>query len=251
VLAGHFPEATWILLPHEQGVISEDAVSVIKNNIDRATAILIGPGIGTQETTAGCLTRLLREQNKSRQSNRRIGFLHEETPSENSGQSHLLPSLIIDADGLRILAKIPSWAEILPMNSILTPHPGEMSTLTSLSVDEIQSDRMNLARKYSAQWGHIIVLKGAFTIIASPDGRSTTIPVASAALAHAGTGDVLAGLITGYRAQGLPPYEAAITGAWIHAQAGLLAAEYAKNTASVLASDIIGFIGTAISKCGE
>ena len=67
----------------------------------------------------------------------------------------------------------------------------------------------------------MVVLKGAFTVIAAPDGRTTTIPVATPALAHAGTGDVLAGLITGLRAQGLEAYDAARLGAWVHAQAGL------------------------------
>jgi len=121
----------------------------------------------------------------------------------------------------------------------LTPHPGEMSVLTGLSTDEIQEDRLGVAGRFASEWNHVVVLKGAFTVIASPDGRLTVIPVASPALARAGTGDVLAGLIVGLRAQGLEAFDAAVAGAWIHAQAGLYAADDMGTTASVLASDIL------------
>jgi len=85
----------------------------------------------------------------------------------------------------------------------------------------------------------VVVLKGAFTVVASPDGRATTVPVATSALAHAGTGDVLAGLIVGLRAQGVEAYPAAVAGAWVHAQAGLYAAERLGTSASVLAGDVL------------
>jgi NAD(P)H-hydrate epimerase len=90
-------------------------------------------------------------------------------------------------------------------------------------------------------------LKGAFTVVASPDGRVTVIPVASPALARAGSGDVLAGLIVGLRAQGLDAFDAAVAGAWIHAQAGLYAADDLGSTASVVASDILNSIPDVLS----
>ena len=92
----------------------------------------------------------------------------------------------------------------------------------------------------------MVVLKGAFTLIASPDGRVTVIPVASPALAHAGTGDVLAGLIVGLRAQGLDAFDAAVAGAWIHAQAGLYAAEDLGTTASVLGKRCVELGGRCV-----
>ena len=125
---------------------------------------------------------------------------------------------------------------------MLTPHPGEMSALTGLTVEEIQENREELASKFAQAWGHVVVLKGAFTVIANPDGYSTIIPVATPALARAGTGDVLAGTIVGLRAQGLSPYQAAVAGAYIHAQAGLHAAEILGTTASVLATDVLDSI---------
>jgi NAD(P)H-hydrate epimerase len=114
-----------------------------------------------------------------------------------------------------------------------------MSELTGLTIDKIQENRLEIAVKYAAEWGHVVVLKGAFTVVAAPDGRTTTIPVATPALAHAGTGDVLAGIIAGLRAQGLEAYEAAHLGAWVHAQSGLAAAVVLGSTAAVLAGDVL------------
>jgi ADP-dependent NAD(P)H-hydrate dehydratase / NAD(P)H-hydrate epimerase len=131
--------------------------------------------------------------------------------------------------------------------SILTPHPGEMAVLTGLSVDNIQANRLEMARKFAEQWGHVVVLKGAVTIIAEPNGRIGVVPVATSALAHAGTGDVLAGMITGLRAQGAAPFEAATAGVWIHAQTGLLAAEQIGHEASVLAGDLIDVLPEVLS----
>jgi NAD(P)H-hydrate epimerase len=149
------------------------------------------------------------------------------------------PSLVFDADGLKLLAEIPNWWERLPTPVVLTPHPGEMSVLTKLSTSEIQANRIETAEKYAQQWGHVVVLKGAFTVIAEPNGRTALIPIATPALARAGTGDVLAGLIAGLRAQGVSAFEAATTAAWIHAQAGLHAADVLGSTASVLAGDVL------------
>lgn len=215
ILAGHLPEATWLLLAHEKGFISDKAIHHLLNNLGRTTAILIGPGIGDKHTTKLFIDHIL--------------------PNLN------LP-LVIDADGLRHLAGIKNWHKKITQPAVLTPHPGEMSALTGLTVEEIQENREELASKFAQAWGHVVVLKGAFTVIANPDGYSTIIPVATPALARAGTGDVLAGTIVGLRAQGLPPYQAAVAGAYIHAQAGLHAAEILGTTASVLATDVLDSI---------
>jgi NAD(P)H-hydrate epimerase len=155
--------------------------------------------------------------------------------------------MVVDADGLRLVAKIKDWDKVLPAPAVLTPHPGEMAALTSLSVEEIQNNRQAVAARFAKAWGHVVVLKGAFTVIASPDGRMVIIPVASAALARAGTGDVLSGAIAGLRAQGMEPFEAAVAGAWIHAQAGLYAADDLGTTASVIAGDVLDSISDVMS----
>jgi ADP-dependent NAD(P)H-hydrate dehydratase / NAD(P)H-hydrate epimerase len=237
VLAGQLPEATWLVLPHDMGVINGKAAEVVMKNLDKSKVILFGPGFGVEEATAEFVERLVHSRPQSRQRSP-IGFVLSK-PVEESVETPKLPPLVIDADGLNLLAKIEGWYEILPENSILTPHPGEMSTLTGLNKQDIQQARIDTAEKYAQLWGHVIVLKGAITVVAAPDGRTAVIPIASPGLARAGTGDVLAGIIAGLRAQGLSAFEAAASGAWIHADAGLVAVERVGHPAAVLARDVL------------
>ena len=247
-LAGRFPEATWVLLPHEIGVISGNGAEVLAKHFERASALLIGPGFGIENTTKDFIENLLDAKYASKKVGQRIGFVHRDTEKMEEGSHNgKLPPMVFDADGLKLLAQIKDWQKKIPAPAVLTPHPGEMSVLTDLSKDEIQENRLEIASKYAKEWGHVVVLKGAFTVIAAPDGRATIIPVASPALARAGTGDVLAGLIVGLRAQGLEAYESAIAGAWIHAQAGLYAADDLGTTASVLAGDVLDSVSDVMS----
>ena len=245
-LAGSFPEATWVLLPHQMGVIAREAAEVLVKSFESVDALLIGPGFGTEDTTREFIENLLTGRFASNKARTHIGFMREdlEKMEDKTGK---LPPLVFDADGLKLLAKISDWRTKLPEPAILTPHPGEMAVLTGLSKEEIQEDRQEIAARYAREWGHIVVLKGAFTVIASPDGRVTVIPVASPALARAGTGDVLAGLIVGLRAQGLDAFDAAVAGAWIHAQAGLYAADDLGTTASILAGDVLNSVSDVLS----
>ena len=245
-LSGQFPEATWILLPHEVGVVSASAAEVLAKNLERATAMLVGPGFGMENTTKEFIENLLAGKSMPKKASGRIGFVHEES-EKHEEKNNQLPPMVFDADGLKLLASIKDWYKLLPEPAVLTPHPGEMSVLSGLSKEEIQQDRFGVASRFAKEWNHIVVLKGAFTLIASPDGRVTVIPVASPALAHAGTGDVLAGLIVGLRAQGLDAFDAAVAGAWIHAQAGLYAADDLGTTASVLASDVLNSVSDVLS----
>ena len=245
-LAGRFPEATWVLLPHEMGVISSNGAEVLAKNFERASALLIGPGFGTENSTKEFIENLLDGKYSAKKTTQRIGFVRQEAEKSEENQSKL-PPLVLDADGLKLLAKISDWSKKISTPAVLTPHPGEMSALTGLSKEEIQESRQEIASKYAKEWGHVVVLKGAFTIIAAPDGRITVIPVASPALARAGTGDVLAGLIVGLRAQGLEAFESAVAGAWIHAQAGLYAADDLGTSASVLAGDVLNSVSDVLS----
>jgi hydroxyethylthiazole kinase-like uncharacterized protein yjeF len=222
-LAGSFIEATWLPLPHEGGWISAAASGLLLENLEKVTAMLIGPGFGMAKTTGTFLRNVL-----------------DAAPRK-------LPPMIVDADGLKLMADIPGWVARLPALTILTPHPGEMAVITGLPLSEIQSDRVGVAERYAGTWGHVVVLKGAFTVIASPNGRTFINPVATPALARAGTGDVLAGVVTGLRAQGMDAFEAAVAGVWLHAQAGLRAAEILGSTASVLAGDVLAAIVDVIA----
>src|SRR5690349_16758158 len=245
-LAGRFPEATWVLLPHEMGVISSSAPEVPAKNFERATAMLIGPGLGMENATKEFIEALIEGKYSAKKSVQRIGFVRQEAEKADENKSQL-PPMVIDADGLKLLGEIKDWHSKIPAPAVLTPHPGEMSKLIDLSKELINEKRQEIAVQYAKLWGHVVVLKGAFTVVAAPDGRTTVIPVASPALAHAGTGDVLAGLIVGLRAQGLEAYDAAVAGAWIHAQAGLYAAEDLGTTISVLAGDVLNSVSDVMS----
>lgn len=239
VLSGLLPEITWLLLPHEMGVIAEEAADVLLANLERVTAVLIGPGLNLESTTTRFLQRIL-EGVRSEPRRDKMGFLAGERVISHEPVG--LPPCVMDADGLKHLVHIPDWHKKLPPESILTPHPGEMSILTGREVAEIQADRIEFCRRYAIQWGQVVVLKGAMTVIASPDGNAYVVPVATAALARAGTGDVLAGLIVGLRAQGVSAVSAAKVGAWIHAQAGLAAIDLVGHPASVLAGDVLAAV---------
>jgi len=244
LLAGHFREATWLPLPHENGFISSDAVAPVMKNLGRATALLFGPGFGMEDTTRDFVARLLGFSFSGWR-----GGLGGENGAESASYPRIsLPPLVVDADGLKLLARLPDWAARLPCPAVLTPHAGEMSTLSTLSRTEIQADRIGVAERFAAQWGHVVVLKGPCTVIAGPDGQTTLIPVATPALARAGTGDVLAGMIVGLRAQGVPAFSAAVAAAWIHAQAGLAAARKMGSSAPVLAGDVLRAVPEVLAK---
>ena len=171
----------------------------------------------------------------------------EEAPTEREEKPEL-PPLVVDADGLNLLSEIEEWWKMLPPGTILTPHPGEMARLTGLERQAIQEDRAGIAREYAAKWQCVVVLKGAFTVVAAPDKRATILPFASAALAKAGTGDVLAGAIAGLLAQGVAPLEAALAGAYVHGLAGQLAVEAVHSPRSLLAGDVAAALGLALDR---
>jgi hydroxyethylthiazole kinase-like uncharacterized protein yjeF len=248
VLAARLPEATWLLLPHEVGVINSAALEVFYKEVGQADALLLGPGWGREEETGEFLRGLLRADHRAKKGH--LGFLE---PGSEVDEAAILPSvnlppLVIDADGLNLLAEIEAWPALLPGGSILTPHPGEMARLTDLSREAIQADRLSCAAEYAAKWKAVVVLKGAHTVVASPAGEVAVMPFASSALATAGTGDVLAGAIAGLRAQGLAPFEAGVAGAYLHGLAGHLAALQSGDEASVIAGDVANALGVALQR---
>jgi hydroxyethylthiazole kinase-like uncharacterized protein yjeF len=201
-VAARLAEATYLPLPDELGDIAAGAARVLVGQSRGYDALLLGPGLGRQQETAAFVESLL-------------GFVGAE---ENEG-----PPLIVDADGLNILAEIENWSERLPPEGILTPHPGEMARLMGCTTRDVQADRVAVAQSRAAAWRQVVVLKGAYTVVAAPDGRTAIEPFANPGLATAGTGDVLAGTIVALRAQGLGAFEAAAAGAYLHGLAGELA----------------------------
>jgi holo-[acyl-carrier-protein] synthase len=193
------------------GVVGHSALSAVLQGFSGASAGVIGPGIGREPSTR----RLIEE---------------------------LIPKagvpLVLDADALNLLSEDRSLLPRLPSDIVMTPHPAEFGRLAGLETTAVQKDRQGLASRFARTWNKVVVLKGADTVIAGPDGRLTVNPVATTALASGGTGDVLAGMIAGLIAQKLPPFEAAVTGVHLHSQAGKrLEAELGR--AGALASDLL------------
>ena len=222
VIASKLTEATYLPLPESPtGHISVEAVDIIKQNHSQYKALLIGCGLGQSSSTVEFVISLLSEKR--------------------------LPALVLDADALNTLAKTPEWWKLVPGDAILTPHPGEMSRLCGLSIDEIQSDRIGVARKYAREWNKTIVLKGGYTIVAGADGYCRVSPYAHPGVATAGSGDVLAGVITGMAAQGLPLADAAALGVRVGGEASEIVCNLLGD-AGIIASDLLTALPVAIKQ---
>lgn len=227
-VAAHLREATYITTPGSRASLSIEALPRVSEWITSARArhgLLIGPGMGQSEPAAEFLAGLLAQ-------------------FEGEGRS---ARVTLDADGLNLVARLPDWPARLPRLTVLTPHPGEMARLSGLSVAEVQADRIGCALRHAAQWGHVVVLKGAHTVVAAPDGTAVVAPFANPALAVAGTGDVLAGAIAGFLAQGLAPFDAAACAVHVHARAGeLWRAQH--GDAGMLAGDLLPLLPEALQR---
>jgi hydroxyethylthiazole kinase-like uncharacterized protein yjeF len=220
-VAANLTEATYLLLPHDMGVVSTGALGLLREQMADYDALLLGPGLSREEATVLFVRRFLGLEREERKG--RLGFVAS-SEAEDAGEANL-PPLVVDADGLNIMAAVDEWWAALPPDTIITPHPGEMARLMGgeVTTGDVQADREGLARRMAQAWNLVLVLKGALTVVAAPDGRTLVIPFANSGLATAGTGDVLAGAIAGFRAQGLGAFEAAAAGAYAHALAGELA----------------------------
>ncbi len=234
-VAASLTEATYLLLPHDMGVIAAGAVPVLRKSLQDYDALLLGPGLTQEKETVSFVHTFLGLEHAERKGH--IGFV---SSGDSEQQEALdLPPLIVDADGLNALAAADGWWNMLPSGTILTPHPGEMARLLGgdVTTGDIQADRNGVAQRTAAKWNAVVVLKGAFTVIAEPAGRVVVLPFANPALATAGSGDVLAGAIVGLRAQGMGAFEAAVAGAYLHGLAGELA-RAALGDMGVVAGDL-------------
>ncbi|MCX6048791.1 MAG: NAD(P)H-hydrate dehydratase [Chloroflexi bacterium] len=216
VVAGKLAEPTWEILPTgegpEAGVIGAAAAEVLGAALKGYSTLVMGCGMGQKATTQQFVQALL--------------------------EKFTLPPTLIDADGLNCLAKLDNWPQLLPEPCVLTPHPAELSRLCDLSMDEVAAQRWQLARQKAADWQVVLLAKGPYTVVAEPGGLLAVLPVATPALATAGTGDVLSGTIGGLLAQGVEPFAAACLGAWLHGAAGQQC-QQAIGPAGVIASDLL------------
>jgi NAD(P)H-hydrate epimerase len=215
------PEATFLPLSEEDGGLVSDDIELVRQTLEGYQALLVGCGLGQRANTQQFVRSLL------------YGL----GSADGIG-------IVVDADGLNALADQDDWPQRFRTEAILTPHPGEFARLARMSVHEVQADRVGNALRFAAEWNKIVVLKGAHTVIAAPSGRAMLSPFANAALATAGTGDVLAGTIGGLLAQGVPAFEAASAGVYLHAAAGeLLSRDF--GDAGGLAGDLLRLLPEA------
>lgn len=228
IYASAFHEATFVLLP-EENAGSLERVKALMNHLDGYRALLLGPGLGQSPYIREVILQVL-EELRSMPENKR-------------------PHLLVDADGLNNLSALEHWWTLLPSGTVITPHPGEMGRLCGgQKVSGGNIDRLELARGKAKEWQVTLVLKGACTIIAEPDGRTRINWLANPALATAGTGDVLAGMITGFLAQDMTPFDSASASVYLHTVASdLVSADY--GNAGLLASDLLLKIPRAMVKC--
>jgi hydroxyethylthiazole kinase-like uncharacterized protein yjeF len=221
ILANKLTEVTYLPLPEVRPwIISPEALRLLFRQLEQYNVLLIGCGMGQHETTVRFIRSVLLTHPKAKTAKPK------------------LPYVVLDADGLNALAAVPKWWELMPEDAVLTPHPGEMARLTGMTVDEVQLDRMGLAKRMAGEWHKTIVLKGAHTVVAAPDGRAQISHVANAGLASAGTGDVLSGVIAGLLAQGMNIFDAAAAGVYVHGMAGEAVKERLGD-AGMVASDLL------------
>jgi len=193
------------------GAVGHAAYDSILRHLATAQVGIVGPGLGRDSSTWRLAVDLA---------------VHAKCP------------LVLDADGLNALADSPRSKGKLGPRRVLTPHPGEMARLTGRTAEQINADRPWAARKAAKEWGAVVVLKGAHTVVAHPDGRVSEDPHEVPALASGGTGDVLSGIIGGLIAQGSDPFAAAVTGVYVHAAAGRRIAARIGDS-GLLASDLL------------
>ena len=197
MLASKLTEVIHLPLPQDDdGMVNHAAAKMVKETLTHYDAVMVGCGMGRSKGAQAFLNELL------------------------TAEPSLSIPMLIDADGLNNLSTLPTWWHTLKCPTVLTPHPGEMSTLTGIPTSQIQASRIETARVHSSLWGATVVLKGAHTVVAHSDGRCYVSPFANPGLASGGTGDVLSGIIVGLMAQGAAPQDAAMAGVYIHGLAG-------------------------------
>ncbi len=195
----------------------------ILNELENKDALAIGPGLGQHPETLKLIETLIKECN--------------------------IP-MVIDADGINLLAEKPKILEDKKAPIILTPHPGELSRLTGLSTKEINGKRLETALEWAKKLDVILVLKGAGTITATPEGKAYVNPTGNPGMASGGSGDVLTGIIGALLAMGIEAEKAAYAGVFLHGLSGDIAKEVTGEY-SLTASDMIEALSVVLKSWEE
>jgi NAD(P)H-hydrate epimerase len=202
----------------DAGTLSADALPLIEAHLRDCDALALGPGLSRNPATAELVRRLVRACTKP---------------------------MVLDADGLNAVSEEPECLVRSAAPAVITPHPGEMARLMGSDIPAVQVDRLEAARTAAKRLGCVALLKGARTVIATPEGQVRICPTGNPGMASGGTGDVLTGMIAGFLGQGMSPFDAATAGAFLHGLAGDLAAASLTEVALV-AGDVLDAIPLAL-----
>ncbi len=214
-------EAVTIPLPDMgAGVLSPGCTGRLEELVERMSAIAIGPGLSGGDGVSEVVRHTVRFARKP---------------------------LIIDADAINAIAGDMSILKALKAKAVLTPHPGEMSRLCGISIEEVQSDRIEAARQFALKWGVTVVLKGSRTVTALPGGEIYINTTGNAGMATGGSGDVLTGVIASLAGQGVPLEDAAVLGVYLHGLAGDRAARV-KGQHGLIAGDLVRHLPGALKQ---
>lgn len=224
IVAPQAPEAVFTLLdPLPEGGLSPACEESLGRALSKASACLVGCGLGTGAAAREEVERLI-------------------------GASRV--PLVVDADGINLVARNIDVLKTVSAPVVLTPHPGEMARLLGTSVSDVQAHRREFAARFAAEHRAVLVLKGAGTLVALPDGRLFRNPTGNAGMAKGGSGDVLAGMIASFAAQGIEPGLAAAGAVYLHGLAGDRCAERLSQTA-MLPTDLIETLPSLFSEIGR
>lgn len=219
-----FIEGVTLPQPEDRrGRLSMSSVDGILEKLKTADAMALGPGLGVSDETGEVVFRLIEES---------------------------AAPAIIDADALNCVAEDPDILKSAKAPLVLTPHPGEMARLVGKKTSEVQEARLETARSFAMEYKVTLVLKGAHSLVASPDGEVFVNPTGNPGMATAGSGDVLSGVCGALLAEGMAPFEAAVCAAFIHGLAGDLAAEK-QPSRTITASDLVRFLPRAMGELTE
>ena len=245
VVAGRFVEVITHGLPEREPYEVDPEAAAAEVRGLAHDALVLGPGLRRSDANDAFVNAVLTGDG------RQAGDV---TPSSGAAASRGGTAtaddpapVLVDAEALNALSRTPGWHERVRRRCVLTPHPGEFRRLRPDVEGDLSGDddaRERAARDAAEEWGQVVLLKGARTVIASPDGQAARLPFENPALGTGGTGDVLSGVIGALLAQRLEPYAAARLGAYLHGAAGEVVRERLGDS-GLLASDLPGEIAHA------
>lgn len=212
IVASQLAEPIFTLLTENKvGTISFDSMDLLSESLKKSTSCLIGCGLGESEDTKKVVYKIIKEYKKP---------------------------LVIDADGINAVSYNIDILKTAKSEIILTPHIGEMARLMGTSIKDVKENKLKIVKEFSRNYNVILVLKDYETIIALPSGEIFINKTGNPGMATAGSGDILAGMISAFLAQGMPLKESAKCGVYLHALAGDRCANKLSQV-SMISSDII------------